>query len=178
MASNAFRDRAARLNASSHARMRDSRLAMALSALCVSNSRGRMMLSKRTVRDVQEAGRICAPGRRVMVIDDHVDTAKSLAQLVGMMGYEVQFAVTGHQALAIAGTFHPDIVFMDLKLPDCDGSYLIHWMKAELGLQASRFYAITGYPEEKGRDRAILAGCEDYFEKPVNPDLVETLLDG
>jgi len=158
--------------------MRDSRLTMALSALCVSNSRGRMMLSKRTVHGVQEAGKSCAPGRRVMVIDDHRDTAESLAQLVGTMGYEVQFAVSGSEALAIAGTFQPDIVFMDLKLPDCDGSYLIHCMKAELGLQASRFYAITGYPKEKGRDRAILAGCEDYFEKPVNPDIVETLLEG
>jgi len=116
------------------------------------------------------------PLRRVLVVDDHLDTAESMAELLRAMGHEAQFAINGTAALAIALRFKPEIVFVDLRLPDCDGCDLARRMKSEAGLQASRFFVITGQSGMEERERAVEAGCDDLFLKPIDGGLLDRLI--
>src|SRR3954453_4751257 len=118
------------------------------------------------------------PRRRILVIDDHLDTAESLAVLMRGMGHEVQFAINGYAALSIAREFTPDVVFVDLRLPDFDGFELTRRMKREPRLSSSRFIAITGHGGDEQRERALRAGCEDFFLKPLDPSLLDGLIGG
>ena len=61
------------------------------------------------------------PKLRVLVVDDNLDTVHSMAMLVKMMGHEVQFAINGFAALEVAREFRPDVVLLDIGLPDFSG---------------------------------------------------------
>ena len=114
--------------------------------------------------------------RRILVVDDHLDTAESMAELLRTMGHEAQFAINGVAALAIAPRFKPEIVFVDLRLPDFDGCDLAGRLRREAGLRASQFFVITGKAGMEERDRAIQAGCEDLFLKPIDAALLDRLI--
>ena len=70
--------------------------------------------------------------RRVLVVDDHIDAAHSLAVLLRHMGHEVQYAINGYSALELADRFHPDVVFVDMVLPDFHGSDLSRRITGEV----------------------------------------------
>ncbi|HEX2567244.1 MAG TPA: response regulator [Burkholderiales bacterium] len=116
------------------------------------------------------------PHRRILVIDDHLDTAETMAELLRAMGHEAQFAINGSAALEIAARFRPDIVFVDLRLPDCDGCDLAARMKREGRLAGSKFFLITGQAGMEERARAVQAGCDDLFLKPIDGALLDRLI--
>ena len=64
------------------------------------------------------------PCRRILVVDDHPDTAQSMAAVLRHMGHLVEYSLSGHAALEIARKFRPEIAFLDMLLPDFDGSNL------------------------------------------------------
>ena len=99
-----------------------------------------------------------------------------MAELLRAMGHEAQFAINGSAALAIAAHFKPEIVFVDLRLPDFDGCELASRMKREPDLASSQFFAITGMAGEAERDRAVRAGCSELFLKPIDGALLERLI--
>jgi len=106
-----------------------------------------------------------AISRRVLVVDDNHDAAASLALILG--AHEVRVAGTGAQALQIAADFRPEIVFMDLGLPDMSGFDVAAQMARQAGANAPILVALTGYgqPEDKARTRA--AGFDHHFVKPA-----------
>jgi CheY-like chemotaxis protein len=73
--------------------------------------------------------------------------------------------------------FRPDVVFVDLRLPDVDGATVARRIRREPGLQRVRVFAITGSVQQEDWDRALEAGCEQVFLKPVDPDVLIGLLD-
>jgi CheY-like chemotaxis protein len=113
---------------------------------------------------------------RVLVVDDHLDTANSLAVLLRDMGHETQFAINGYAALAIGAKFRPQIVIVDLRLPDCDGCALAQRMKRDLKLEMTRFIAITGHAALQDRQKALDAGCEELLPKPIDLGQLEKLV--
>lgn len=92
------------------------------------------------------------------------------------MGHEAQFAISGHAALAIAARFKPEIVFVDLRLPDFDGCDLAVRMKRDAGLASSQFFVITGQAGMEERARAVQAGCDELFIKPIDGALLDRLI--
>ena len=114
--------------------------------------------------------------RRVLVIDDDLDSVHSMAMLVKMMGHEVQFAINGFAALDIAREFRPDLVLLDIGLPDFSGYEIIRQIKFEGALRHTRFIAISGLPAQQHRQRALDAGCQDFYPKPIDPKVLESLL--
>ena len=114
--------------------------------------------------------------RRVLVIEDNLDSVHSMAVLVKMMGHEVQFAINGFAALDIARKFRPDIVLLDIGLPDFNGCDIAQQLKWEPGFEQTRFIAISALPAEPHRQRALEAGCSEFFAKPVDPKVLEDLL--
>ena len=116
------------------------------------------------------------PTRRVLVVEDNLDSVHSMAVLLRMMGHEVQFAINGFAALDIARKFKPDVVLLDLSLPDFNGCEIAQQLKWEPGMEKARLIAISALPIAQARQRALEAGCEAFYAKPIEPGLLERLL--
>src|SRR5688572_3788259 len=114
--------------------------------------------------------------RKVLVVEDNLDSVHSMAMLLKSMGHEVQFAINGFAALAIARTFRPEVILLDIGLPDFKGDQIAQQIRFEPGLENVRIFAITGLPLADVEQRAVHAGCERVFAKPMDPAKLEQLL--
>jgi len=114
--------------------------------------------------------------RRVLVVEDNLDGVHSLVLLLRDMGHEVEYATDGYDALDTAIRFRPEIVLLDLNLPGLSGFDVCKRIKANPVLKAARVIALTAYTQGEFRARAIAAGCELHFVKPVDPRDLEDLL--
>jgi len=111
------------------------------------------------------------------VVDDNIDAVHSMAVLMKMMGHEVEFAINGLAALDIAKAFKPDVILLDMGLPDFGGDKIAKQLKYEPGFERTRIIAITGLPLSDVRERALQAGCEAVYAKPLAPSALEELLE-
>ena len=114
---------------------------------------------------------------RVVVIDDNYDDVRTTALYLQSMGHKVDYAINGYAGLDVAMRFRPDVVFVDLRLPDVDGATVAREIRNEPRLRSVRVFAITGSVQQEDWDRALEAGCEQVFIKPVDPDVLIALLD-
>src|SRR4051812_47950540 len=85
--------------------------------------------------------------RRVLVVEDDLDSVHAMARLVTMMGHECQFAINGFAALKIAREFMPEIILLDIGLPDFQGYTIAKQLRFEPGLEHTRIIAVSGRPE-------------------------------
>jgi CheY-like chemotaxis protein len=118
-----------------------------------------------------------AKRRRVLVVEDNIDTVRSFALLLREMGHEVEYAINGYAGLEVARRFLPEIVLLDLGLPGMDGFELCKRFKNDPQLRQVRVIAVTGYAQEEYRTRALAAGCEQHFVKPLAPAVLKGLLE-
>ncbi len=119
------------------------------------------------------------PGRtpsRILVVDDELDTAQSLAILFRAMGKEVEFAVNAKAALDIAERLQPEMVFLDIGLPDLDGWELARRLRAQAAKRPLRVVVITGRGGDEERRRSEAVGAEAHLVKPVDPAYIEKLV--
>jgi CheY-like chemotaxis protein len=116
------------------------------------------------------------PRRRVLVVDDNQDAADSLVVLLRLLGQEVGTAYDGPTALARAGEFRPDLVFLDLGMPGMDGYEVARRLRRERQLTGVVLVALTGWGQEEDRRRSCEAGFDHHLVKPVEPNTVEKLL--
>jgi CheY-like chemotaxis protein len=116
------------------------------------------------------------PRRRVLVVEDDLDSVHSMAQLIKMMGHEVQFAINGFAAIDIARAYRPDIIILDIGLPDFKGDQIARQLRYEPGLENTRMIAISGLPQENLEERAREAGCAEFYRKPMDPAKLEQVL--
>jgi CheY-like chemotaxis protein len=117
------------------------------------------------------------PKRRVLVVEDNLDSVHSMATLIKMMGHEVRFAINGFSAINEARNFRPDIILLDIGLPDFHGHVIARQLRFEPGLEKTRIIAITGLPgDDDLRQRVLDAGCEEFYRKPIDPAKLEQLL--
>ena len=114
--------------------------------------------------------------QRILVIEDELDTAQTLAVLFKGMGHELEFAISASAALECARRFRPNVVLIDLLLPDGDGCDLARTLKQDAGLPGLTVIAMTGFGSEQLRRRALKSGCDAYFQKPVDLAAVDALL--
>jgi CheY-like chemotaxis protein len=110
------------------------------------------------------------------VVDDNLDAVHSMATLIKMMGHECHFAINGFAAIDAARKFRPDVILLDIGLPDFKGHEIASQLKYEAGLEKTRIIAITGLPLENVQSRALESGCEEVFAKPMAPQVLEELL--
>lgn len=115
---------------------------------------------------------------RILVIEDSLDTAQTMIFLLRDSGHIVEFAINGYAALTVAERQKPDIILVDMGLPDFDGVTLVRRLKRLPGLANARVIAITGRTTDDDEARAISAGCERFMRKPVDPKVLEAVLSG
>lgn len=109
---------------------------------------------------------------KVLVADDNPDTANSLASLLELEGYEVQTAYDGEQALGIAGAFQPSLVLLDIGMPKMNGYEVAQRIRERVWGQSMTLVAITGWGQQDDKARAVTAGFDHHFTKPVNLELL------
>jgi CheY-like chemotaxis protein len=115
--------------------------------------------------------------RRVLVVDDNADAAIALAELLTMLGYEVQVAYDGPQALTAAPRFRPDVALIDIGLPVMDGYALAERLRQSWsGGKPVRMVAVTGYGLERDRERSARTGFTDHLVKPIELAVLDRLL--
>jgi len=114
--------------------------------------------------------------RRVLVVDDNVDAANSLALLLEMKGCEVRKAFNGEQALRLAHEFDAELVLLDIGLPDMDGYRLVGQLRAQPKLKGAVFSAVTGYGQERDRQKAREAGFVFHLTKPIKQEELAALM--
>jgi CheY-like chemotaxis protein len=115
--------------------------------------------------------------RRVLVVDDNVDSADTLAALLRVQGHETAVAYDGATAVDLGRSFRPQIVLLDICLTKgMDGYEVAHWLRREPGLEDTFFAALTGYPEESDQHRSQETGFDAHLVKPVNLSTLEKLL--
>jgi PAS domain S-box-containing protein len=112
---------------------------------------------------------------RVLVVEDHADSAEGLAALLRISGLEVEIATDGPSALARCRDFRPDLVLLDIGLPGMDGYEVGRRLRELLGSDA-RIVALTGYGHDEDRRLASEAGIDEHVLKPIRPEAIETLL--
>ena len=106
---------------------------------------------------------------RVLVVDDHENTAQVLTLLAGLWGYEAHAALDGNEALSEARTFRPDVVLCDLAMPGLDGCGVAEQLRRQPAHAGTMFVAVTSFSDEEHRRQAAHAGFHAHFVKPVEP---------
>ena len=114
---------------------------------------------------------------RVLVVDDEPDSARSLAQLVGLWGYEAHAALSGVDAVVGALDFLPDVVLCDLEMPRVDGCKVAENLRRNPRLGGALLVAVTAHGDADHRRRAAGAGFHAHMVKPVDVAGLQRLLD-
>jgi CheY-like chemotaxis protein len=115
-------------------------------------------------------------GYRVLVVDDHPDTAEVLSVLFHMLGHEARCALRGRDALQIARDLDPDLILLDIGLPDITGYEVIRALRADTRRPARYIAAVTGHCLPKDVSRATQAGFDLHILKPVDLGKVRQVL--
>jgi len=113
---------------------------------------------------------------RVLVVDDNLDAAATLAELLELWGYEVRLAHEGPAAVEEAVRFRPDVALLDIGLPGMNGYELARQLRAKPESAETVLIALTGYGQEEDRRQAQAAGFTHHLVKPVDLDRLEALL--
>lgn len=114
--------------------------------------------------------------RSVLVVDDNKDAADSLAMLLQFEGCTVSTAAGGAEALDAFDRMQPEIVLLDIGLPDIDGYEVARRIRSRPGPRKTLLIALTGWGQEQDKRRAARAGFDEHLTKPVNLDLLRMLM--
>lgn len=116
--------------------------------------------------------------RRVLVVDDNEDAARTLGLMLGELGHEALVLNDAGQALAQLPHFRPDVILMDLGMPGMDGFELARRIRTTTPAPHPVLVAVTGWGQEADRQRTRTAGFDAHLVKPVEPDVLARTLAG
>jgi CheY-like chemotaxis protein len=106
-------------------------------------------------------------GKRILIVDDNEDARDLLSGLLELQGYKIETAGDATGALEIAARWKPEVIVLDLGLPEVDGWELARRLRQIEGLGQTRIVALTGYGSEHDRERSREAGIDVHLVKPV-----------
>ena len=114
--------------------------------------------------------------KRVLVVDDNVDAAESVAMILRLRGYDVRCTYDGVSALDAAKLYHPDVVVLDIGLPGISGYEVARRLRLDPEFEDTPLVAVTGYGQEVDRRRSQIAGIDYHLTKPVDPTMLQQLV--
>lgn len=115
---------------------------------------------------------------RVLVVDDNIDAAETLCAILDMMGHQAEMVHDGAQALAKAPQFRPDVIFLDIGLPDMSGYDVARALRQTPSGSGCVLVALTGWGGEDDRSQADAAGFNHHLTKPAQLNAIGELLAG
>jgi DNA-binding response OmpR family regulator len=118
----------------------------------------------------------------VLVIEDNKDTARMVKKILEPRGHIVQVAANGLDGLQLARTFNPQVILVDMDLPDLEGKVIVNQLRAEASFEKTAIAAFTAENSSRAKRLAMMFGCNDFISKPIDtrtfPDLIERLAKG
>jgi signal transduction histidine kinase/hypoxanthine phosphoribosyltransferase len=120
---------------------------------------------------------VAASGKRVLIVDDNVDAAETLAMMLELLGQQTRQAHEGNNALKVAQEYQPDVIFMDIGLPGLSGHEVVAKLRNEFGMSAPYIIALSGYGTEEDRRKSYKAGFDNHLVKPLDPAALPGLLE-
>ena len=114
--------------------------------------------------------------KRVLVVEDDLDSCRAFEALLSDMGHFVAYAINGYVAVDLARKLRPEVIFLDLALPGLSGFDVCSRLKSEPEFERTRIIAVTAQAHDEHRVRSRAAGCELHLVKPVPPSLIEEIL--
>ena len=114
----------------------------------------------------------------ILVVEDTPANLALAAKLLRAAGHDVLEATNGLDGVALTKTRHPDLVLMDLGLPDMDGAAALREIRADQATVDVRVVAFTAHAMHGDRDRALAAGFDDYLTKPIDFATFSTTVGG
>lgn len=115
-------------------------------------------------------------GLRVLVVDDNTDAAISLSMLLEIMGNETQSVHDGLTALKAFADYKPDVVFLDIGLPDISGYEVAAKIRQQSLGKNIKLFALTGWGQVEDQQKSELAGFDKHIVKPIDPSVLSMLL--
>ncbi len=118
-------------------------------------------------RDGHDSAGMHGPSSRVLIVDDNVDAAETLALLLEELGHQTRAVLDSREAVAAAFAFRPDLVFLDLGMPHLNGFDLARQLREAPGLEGVRLAALSGWGTDEDRLKSRQAGIDHHLTKPV-----------
>lgn len=106
--------------------------------------------------------------RRILVVDDNVDSAETLAALLRLEGHDAHAVHDGERALVAARDLHPDLILLDIGLPGVNGYEVARQIRDDVALAGVRLIAVSGYGRAEDVARARAAGFDRHLAKPLD----------
>jgi CheY-like chemotaxis protein len=107
---------------------------------------------------------------RILLIEDNEQNLYLVTFLLEQSGYEIVQARSGPEGIALAARVQPDLILLDIQLPQMDGYAVARALRQNQALKDVPIVAVTSYAMVGDRERILEAGCNAYIEKPINPD--------
>jgi CheY-like chemotaxis protein len=114
---------------------------------------------------------------RVLIVDDNADSAMSVLGSIEDYGATARACFSGREALALMDSFRPEILLLDLEMPEMDGYQVARQLRLNRGMDASKIIAQTAYGDLETRKRTAGAGFDLHLTKPLSLDLLMDMLD-
>jgi PAS domain S-box-containing protein len=114
--------------------------------------------------------------RRILIADDNTDAAESLAAILRSQGHEAYIAANGLQAIELAGLYRPEVIFMDLGMPQLDGVQATRHIRAQPWGKSVLVVALTGWGQQEDRRRSRDAGMDMHLVKPIELEEIANVL--
>jgi CheY-like chemotaxis protein len=114
--------------------------------------------------------------KRVLVVDDNVDAAESIAMILRLSGYDVRCVYDGPSVLQAAKAYRPDVVVLDIGLPGLSGYDVARELRQQSEFRRTPLVAVTGYGQEEDRRRSQEAGFDYHLTKPVDPEALQAFV--
>lgn len=114
--------------------------------------------------------------KRILVVDDNKDAASSLAELLTIVGHEVKVAYDGNSAIRVASEFVPEVILLDIGLPDITGFEVTVQLRGRPQLHSTKLIALTGYSHAMALNDTRAAGFDHHLVKPVDVSYLVQLL--
>jgi CheY-like chemotaxis protein len=106
--------------------------------------------------------------KRILIVEDNDLNRDVLSRRLMSRGYDVVQAADGHECLALAGRRQPDLILMDLGMPEVDGWECTRRLKSDPATSAIPIIALTAHAMRGDREKALAAGCDEFDTKPIN----------
>ena len=114
---------------------------------------------------------------RVLVVDDHPDTAETFAEIIKGMGHEARAVLDPQLVSGAIAEFNPHVVFLDIGMPGLDGWTLARQLRKTYPVGTLKLVALTAYAMADDHARSRAAGFDAHVAKPVDPDLLASILE-
>jgi CheY-like chemotaxis protein len=117
-----------------------------------------------------------SPPRCLLIADDNDDAGESLAVLLRMEGHEVVVVSNGRDALNAVSALRPSVVLLDIGMPDISGYEVARQLRQTQEGRSLTLIAVTGWGQERDKLRALEAGFDHHFTKPIDPNTLLELV--